>query len=330
MKLDESVTLRAESDWYRSRSEAEIDCDNRLDTLESSAISDAEGRGGKYVGGSTSGYDIVYNSSDDVFKASAERTLNFEFERNDEVTDIDNISVPQDGIDVSDTIASKARPAFPAVVRVRIRLPGGRANVNAKLQGVLVESLNIVSSDLRLGREIETVGLPSSETIVRLPFDNCGSTEQTLVREFAFEVIRGWKLILSKKITSKVSIKGSLKFADFGGEGSFERSTEITNTQERSEQKRETVRSTHTFRIAANKMADITISKQSFEARRRFSGTVVVDGIVLGDYEANHVERRPISAILSEADRTISVEGFYGDIDYSEDRTKITERNCPI
>jgi hypothetical protein len=325
----ESVTLRAESDWYRSRSEAENDCDDRLDALESGAISDAASRGGEYVGGSTSGYDITYDSSDDVFKASAERTLNFVFDTNNDLTDFDDSLLPQQDIDVSDTIASKASPFFPPVVRVRIRLPGGGANVNAKLMGVSVQSLEIVSSDLRLGQDIETIGLPSSETIVRLPFDNCGSTEQTLVREFVFEVIRGWKLTFSKKISSKVSIKGSLKFSGFGGEGSFERSTEVTNTQERSEQKRESVRTTHTFKIGANKMVDITLSKQSFEARRRFTGTIVVDGTVLGQYQAKHVERRVISEILSEADRTIPVEGFYGDIDYSEDRTKLTERDCP-
>jgi hypothetical protein len=73
----QTITIEAESDWHHSQSDATSECDDRLDSLERSAISDAESRGLEYVQGSTSGYNIEYNSSTDMYKCSCQRTLEF-------------------------------------------------------------------------------------------------------------------------------------------------------------------------------------------------------------------------------------------------------------
>ena len=315
----ETVNLRAESDWHYSLSDAEQECDDKLDEMEEDAISESESEGGEYIGGTTSGYDIEHDSETDEFKCSAERTLNFLFPDDKSSKSIASskkeieefsyddylklrIEESEPVVDVTGELDKLIRPIVPQTKEhthfrrgTRIGLPGGpfgggggglRIPIPVKVQLPLTRidfsNLSVISSELELDEQAYTMNIPLNETVLHIPYRNCTPLQQSIKRDVEFKVTKGWKIEFSKRITSSTSIGGKLKFGKVG-EASVERrlTTEITNSKSISEVKEERTVTTFQYNIAANKIIDVRLTIQNFEARRNFRGPIVLEGTVL-------------------------------------------------
>lgn len=349
----ETVTIEAESDWHHSQSDATSECDDRLDSLERSAISDAESRGLVYVQGSTSGYDIEYNSSDDTYKCSCKRTLEFDYPDNSSLKVNSEFKLrsedetlktldPNEFNETPEDVTVQLRALVMQVAPPNIRADFLRHPVPQvySLSSVDIKNLKIISSDLIIDKDVELIGLPTEETIRHYPYQNCTSRDQTLKRDVTVKVERGFKVEFSKAVTTEETISGDLKFkfqhVEAGAEMERKIKVEIKNTQTITELRSETVVESFDFTIAANTITDIKLTIQQIQARRRFEGTILLDGDVTLNYffskrgrHQYHKVEKPLSGHLSESQRTLNLNGYYSNIDYQTAPTELTEKPCP-
>jgi hypothetical protein len=358
----ETVNLRAESDWKHSQSDAENQCDERLDILEDEAISQASSNGGEYVQGSTSSYSIDYNSSTDLFKCTRERTLEFEYpekenlikqielvdyEEHKNIKLINNVNSKNNEtpINVTSTLEAIIQPKVPAIITATyFRLENEFSpydnitlsrrvpyTVNLPLTAIKFNHLNIISSSLLLDSDAYTINIPMTETVLHFPYYNCSSMEQSVRRDVEFKIVRGWKIEFTKTITSATKIGGKLKFGSDGeADISLELKSEIKNHKSISETKEEAIKTSYPFNIAANKIVDIKLIIQNFEARRNYNGPIILDGevvLIYGQEEKKNVKQ--LSSILNEQERTIHISGYYANINWEEVPINITQKDCP-
>lgn len=369
MEKSETITIQATSDWHYSQSDAEIQCDERLDSLESEEISRAESNGGKYVGGTTYSYSIEYNSSSEEYKCSRERTLEFIFieeqilesdieEIEYEDFKVDDLKISAEKIaseptvDVTKQLEQLIKPKVPqTVLHEEVRVGGGGGfpggfpggggggrfprvrirRVNLPLSKIVFTNLNIISSNLTLDSNAYTVNIPTTETVLHIPYSNCGSNRQTIKRDIEFKVVRGWKIDFTKKITSSTKVGGKLKFGSIG-EADIEHrlTTEITNHKSISETKDEILRTSFQFTVESFKITDILLTVQNFEARRNFSGPITLEGEVQLIYGSGQkVIKHNLSGLLNNNERTMDISGYYANISWEELPVKITEKDCP-
>lgn len=342
------VTLYGLSDWHRSMGDAEQECDDRLRELEADALRQAESDGWQYIGGETSGYDREHDAGADLYRCGAERVLLF-LKGEDDLVVLDadvasmkhvNFESPPP-IDITGQLLAALDGKIPAQVEKVVRTPDIRINgtgvsvrpsrrmkIRCKLKTISFKSLSVVASDLALGKDIQTVNIPSYESIHRIPYDNCGSPEQSFVRDYTTKIVRGWRLKTTRRITSSTKIEGNLKFTSAEASVSHEIKRELSTEREYSETKEETLRLTLPFKVAANSKVDIEIRVMSLEARRSFEGPVTVDGIAIAHYEENEKREHRLSDLLSEEDRSFELSGFYSNIDYEEMPIKVVATPC--
>ena len=258
MQSQESVIIRAESGWHDSQSDAEIECDERLDLLEAEAIANAESKGGSYSTGTTSGYSIDYNSATAEYRCSRERVLEFSFSGDEkgmfpeipyeEYVAALSRSEAEPPIDITGELTKRLFPLAPKFVEEKIVLPRPiRTNftVRLPLKDIVFRKLSVVDSRLQLDDLAQVVNIPLKETVLHIPFRNCGGLPHTINRQFSYKVVRGWKISFAKKVTSSIKIGGKLTFkgGSFGAEADVAHrlSTEISETKDISETTDETV-----------------------------------------------------------------------------------------
>jgi hypothetical protein len=356
----ETVNLRAESDWHVSLGDAEQECDDRLDEMEDEAIEEAESEGGEYIGGTTSGYEIEHDSDADEFKCSAERTLNFIYPDDTKKSksageSIEELSYEEyvklkieDSEPVVDVTGELRKLITPLVPKTkehthfrRMPAPGpftpniGRLRIPVRVQlpltSIKFTNLTVVSSNLELDDTAYTVNIPLNETVLHIPYRNCTPLQQTIKRDVEIKVTKGWKIEFSKRITSSTSIGGKLKFGKVG-EASVEHklTTEITNSKSISEVKEERTVTTFQYNIAADKIVDVKLTIQNFEARRNFKGPITLEGTVIITY-GNGEEKvtKKLTDFLNETQRTIEISGYYANIDWQEMENILNSTDCP-
>ncbi|MBO0358981.1 hypothetical protein J0X19_13565 [Hymenobacter sp. BT186] len=354
----ETVNLRAESDWHKSLGDAEQECDDRLDEMEDEAIDEAESEGGEYVGGTTSGYDIEHDSDTDEFKCSAERTLNFIYpddtkkdkaihETIKEVSYDEYLKLKAEDsepvVDVTGELRKLIAPLVPKTKEHtyyrRVSMPGpfggGHMRIPMKVQlplsSISFTNLTVISSNLELDDLAYTVNIPLNETVLHIPYRNCTPLQQSIKRDVEFKVTKGWKIEFSKRITSSTSIGGKLKFGKVG-EASVEHklTTEITNSKSISEVKEERTVTTFQYNIAANKIVDVKLTIQSFEAIRNFKGPITLEGTVIITYgKGEEKATKKLTDLLNETQRTIDISGYYANIDWQEMENILNSTDCP-
>lgn len=350
-----TVKLYAQSDWCDTMAEAEDECDDRIEDLEDRTVSDMESEGWEYTSGETSGYDREFDRTNSRYRCGAERVL--EFVRADanflelEAAPVTLKSALADPppTDVEEQLLALVRSKIPASQSFRQCIPridwktgtedsadGVQEEkgmicfkVKRALQSITFKSLKVVDSNLQLSADVQVINVPRTEAILRVPYDNCGSPEQTLVREFVANVKRGWKFETKSTLTKTTKIEGELKFGESGSAGvSHEIKREMSTSRSYEETTETTEKRTFTVKIASNSKVDVEFRSRSLEARRSFGGPITVEGVLVAQYEGRIVKQYQLVDLLDASSRTLEISGYYSNIDYEESPMTVRATPC--
>jgi hypothetical protein len=225
----------------------------------------------------------------------------------------------------------------PQTITRRVVWFQGLRSLPFKLNSITLHNLKIVSSNLVLDDDVITVGLPTEETVILIPYNNCGNPQnQTIRAQKTYKVVKGYRIDFTKTIVSSEKIHGDLSFSSLKAGAECTITTTLQNTQSISETKEDTETIDIPFNIAPNSIADLKITIQRMEARRRFEGTILVEGDMIllylfgkpGHY-AKHRVGQSLASVLNENQRTLTINGFYSNINYQLMPIQSSSKPCP-
>lgn len=188
-------------------------------------------------------------------------------------------------------------------------------------------NLFIEDSQLLIEKDAEIIGIPIKDNIQELEYDNPFDTQQVFVIDINSEIIEGWKMSMSRTLTSSNKVGGKLNFklaykgVEVGGENSFERvvTDSITETTNIDKTTRQFKKQMFTINIPAKIKAKIFANVQNYEAKRDYSGYIIIDGeIELTSINPLIKEKLKISDFLDIDKRKIEVSGSYSDITWDK------------
>ena len=350
---EHTVKVVVSSNWRDSIDEAKNECNRILDIKAEDVISREDYDGFYLTSSSYSSYSTESRKSDSEFRCTRARTLRFkEYEQRadggrqppDSPSPEAQVWMTQESRVMASALLAKGarliepageaqetyfsrindkiRQSLPPTAEISIKLPPFdiEFRINAHLNSFSVDAILIKNSKLKLEEREEIVGIPLSESVVRIPVSNCGTgISLELHRKVEYGYTTGFRIETERAMTDKYEISGKLSFGDYAEiGGSFSHEVSFRETQEYSSSKTESREETIDISVPPNTKADISLICQRFEARRAFEGPVTVDCNVVANYGVgDHSVSRSyaLSTLLSPEERSFLIKGKYSNLD---------------